>query len=377
MTAQATRQLSSSTVRLRIGAVCFGSAFVMLGGCAGRSAEPVQVQAPRTLVQHAGGVRVALLDDLAGDRTNRQAASRLELFLYGPAPDRTPLLRNPQGMDYRNGVLYVCDQGLPDVVAFDLVGGGIRRLTPYEARPSCPVDVAVLDDGTVMVADATQGAVVAYDDGGKLLAELKPHDAADFRPSGLGRSGDQVIVCDARSGMAYSLEPVDKSWKRLGRTGSEPARLSGPVDACDNDGEILVADGLRAEVVRLTAEGASSGILGARGRRPGQFVRPMQIAATARGDVFVTDSARQSLQLFDGAGEFLVEIPPADTASRDAIEWTLPFGVAVIDVVDLRDTLLARGWQPEWIPDEIVVVSDALGPRSLTFLGIYYATDGS
>lgn len=306
-------------------------------------------------------LEVTVLPSLSALRTSdNPAPSRrggLKEFLIGPeeSVSRMTLPRIPQGLAVRDDYLYVCDPGLPDIVAVNLTTGKMKRWTAATARPACPVDISMSDAGTAYVADTTLGALLVYDSSGSRFESFQPPRNANdppFRPASVVVAGDVVYVSDSRHQCVERFQPVDGTWLPP-LTASDRPFLAPVGLAVMPGGELLVADALAGVVHRLATDGSPLPALGSRGRGPGQFVRPLDVA-TLDGHIFVVDAARQSVQIFGGNGDYVLEI-----GNRDA--WSgfmLP--TAAVSCAKPADS---HSPVAHWL-----IVSDSLGPAPLTLL---------
>lgn len=76
-----------------------------------------------------------------------------------------------------------------------------------------------------------------------------------------------------------------------------------PVDACQVNNHIYVADYGLGRITIIDKAGQFVGSFGRRGQGPGEFSRVGQIAGSASGEIFIVDSAR--IQSFSSDGRFL------------------------------------------------------------------------
>jgi DNA-binding beta-propeller fold protein YncE len=88
-------------------------------------------------------------------------------------------------------------------------------------------------------------------------------------------------------------------------------------------GEIYISDGyINSRVAKADKNGTWLKSWGDRGKEPGQFNTPHNIATDAQGNVYVADRGNGRIQVFDGDGKFLrmikIDIPVKDDA-RPAI----------------------------------------------------------
>lgn len=350
-----------------------------LAGCAPMEADIARLAEPVIYPLDPVGAELVTLGDLLTGQPAQSKSSWLERFLYGPPTRARSLLRNPQGMAYHDGQLYVCDQGLPDVVSIDLSSGQIRRWIRLEDRPACPVDVTVDLKNTVYVADTTQRAVLVYEPSGRLVSKLRPDGAGedDFRPSAVLVSNDLLYIGDTRKPRIHRYDLSRGRWLDPLAPPEDAYPLGAPTGlALTSEGTLLIADALQAVVHRVGADGEWLAPLGARGRGAGQFVRPQQVTATVGGLVIVSDAAKQTLQVFDEQGRFLLEIPQ-DEAQRDPHGFTLPSGLTSISGADAAPVLLRIGWEERPPPETLIIASDALGVPSLRLFGVRLRPGGN
>jgi DNA-binding beta-propeller fold protein YncE len=116
---------------------------------------------------------------------------------------------------------------------------------------------------------------------------------------------DQVIVYDA---------DTLKLLRRIG-TGGKNHFLTTPGDfgapqgvAVDQDGNVYVTDTLNNRVEIFDADGNFISLFGKNGDGPGFFARPKGIAIDADGHVWVADEVQDRLQVFNREGQLLTYI---------------------------------------------------------------------
>lgn len=353
--------------RLRLWVVVSPVCFAAAPGCATSAApraEPVQTI---EFLSADRSIRITAWSGLPRGEAPPVQRHWLESFLYGPSDTGAiPLLRHPQGLAAA-GNLLVCDQGWPDVLAVDPVAGTAQRWTAARQRPACPIDIALDAAGRAYVADSTLGKVLVYDTQGRLAEELAIADTSveRSRPSAVLLHRDVLYVADAYRRSVWRYHVAERRWlEDLPAPAPEPFGMPTGL-AITADGTLLVVDTLRAVVHRFEGSEAAAGVIGARGRAPGQFVRPLRAACTPSGLILVTDAARQSVQVFDERGAFVLEI----AAERGWPGFTLPFGVAVVAEANLR---LLDGQGESATPGgaEWIVVTDTLSAASLTLLRV-------
>jgi DNA-binding beta-propeller fold protein YncE len=104
-----------------------------------------------------------------------------------------------------------------------------------------------------------------------------------------------------------------------------PGRLEGPIGVALLDGEVFVTDSQRHRIVVYDRNGGFLRAFGRRGAQPGQLDRPMHLTARS-GRVYVAEYLNDRIQVFSPQGESLATIggPGAGPGELDA-----PGGVAV------------------------------------------------
>ncbi len=299
------------------------------------------------------------------------ATPALDLFLYGPNDYGKTILRNPQGMAIHDSMLYVCDQGYPDVIAIDLATGKSLRRLDIDHRPRCPVDVTVDASGDLLVADTTLRKILIYTANGRLVQQTSPPDRAvtAFRPAALCRVDRTLYVCNLAGPSIERFDLEAGQW--LAPWDPPHGRLVAPagIDA-DVSGVLHVADAIGGRIERVNAQGQWLEPIGAPGRRAGELVRPKQVLV-AGNLLLIADAGRKSLCIFQVSnGKFVTEIheqPP---------EWrglTLPAGLVSLEGKGADRSQAATGdtVTADLAANELpVVVSDALSADSLTLIGV-------
>jgi sugar lactone lactonase YvrE len=163
-----------------------------------------------------------------------------------------------------NGRVYASDAF--QVFTFDTDGRFIsQRGRPGRDREALdhPNGLALAADGTLYVADSNHNRIVAYDPKGRILWELGriakgPADQAarDFGlPRGLAVMGDgSILVADALDSRLVRVSRDGKVVAVYGESGSEPGQLSAPNAVAVSGDLIAVADrgNGRVQLLRLT-----------------------------------------------------------------------------------------------------------------------------
>jgi DNA-binding beta-propeller fold protein YncE len=213
------------------------------------------------------------------------------------------------------GQVYVADQKVGAVFIFNtethdaqLIRNGI------EAHFGWINGLAIDDDDRLFVSDGKMHRVLIFNS--KREVENQITDGL-VDPVGLAldttnrflyvvdTQQDQVIVYDADS---------LKLLRRIG-TGGKNHFLTTPGDfgapqgvAVDNEGNVYVTDTLNNRVEIFDADGNFVSLFGKHGDGPGYLARPKGIAVDADGHIWVADEMQDRLQVFNREGQLLTYI---------------------------------------------------------------------
>jgi len=247
------------------------------------------------------------MDRLAGGQTETEKdnAKPLPFQLIGPSGI---------AIDSK-GLIYVGDQKVGAVFIFDQKTHETQMIkNGVEAHFGWINGLAIDDDDRLFVADGkmrrvmvfspkhelegqiTEGLVdpcgIAIDTENRLLYVVDTHQ-------------DQVIVYDA---------DTQKLLRRIG-TGGKNHFLTTPGDfgapqgvALDKDGNVYVTDTLNDRVEIFDGDGNFISTFGKNGDGPGYFSRPKGIAVDSDGHIWVADSMQDRLQVFNRDGRLLAFI---------------------------------------------------------------------
>ena len=153
---------------------------------------------------------------------------------------------------------------------------------------------------------------------------------------------DNIWVIDKGSDMIIRFNPQGRVTMVFGRkqeasdeeTGplkhpvppkaAEDGRFRQPTDvAFDPQGDIFISDGyINSRIAKADKNGNWIKSWGDRGNKPGEFNTPHNLAADAKGNLYVADRGNGRIQVFDSDGKFLriMKIDaPVDDSARPAI----------------------------------------------------------
>lgn len=213
------------------------------------------------------------------------------------------------------GLVYVADQRVGAVFIFNTETQDTQMIrNGYEAKFGWINGLAIDDDDRLFVSDGKMHRVLIFN--AKREVENQITEGLED-PVGLAidttnrflyvvdTQQDQVIVYDADS-----LKPL----RRIG-TGGKNHFLTTPGDfgapqgvALDSDGNVYVTDTMNNRVEIFDADGNFISEFGKNGDGPGYFARPKGIAVDSDGHIWVADQVQDRLQVFNREGQLLTYI---------------------------------------------------------------------
>jgi len=229
-------------------------------------------------------------------------------------------LMNPYGIAIdSHGLVYVADQRVGAVFVFNTDTRDVQLIrNGYEASFRLINGVAVDDDDRVFVSDGQLHRVLVFNT--KYAGEKATYEVANVIEEGLkdpvglaidtenrllyvvDTQQDQVLVYDADS---------LKLLRRIG-TGGKNHYLTTPGDfalpsgvAVDKEGNVYVTDTFNNRVEIFDAEGQFVSFFGKHGDGPGYFARPKGIAVDGDGHIWVVYEYQDRVQVFNREGQLL------------------------------------------------------------------------
>ncbi len=244
------------------------------------------------------------MDRLAGSKT--QSEQQLDIPYQ--------LLR-PFGLAVDSkGKIYVADQSVGAVFVFNAENTDVQLIrNKHEASFGLIYGLAIDDNDRLFVTDIKMRHVA--------VINSKHQEEASFGADVLGRPGGVAI--DTENRFVYVVDTENdvvavfdadtfKLLRRIGTPGkkhtlTEPGTFSLPsCVAVDKDGNVYVTDTFNNRVEIFDADGNFINTFGKNGDGPGYFERPKGIAVDADGHIWVVDGAQDRVQVFDTNGRLLI-----------------------------------------------------------------------
>lgn len=244
---------------------------------------------------------------------NEQSAAKSALsFLTGETEKEG--LNTPNGIASNGkGKVYITDKFRGGVVVFDFnakdvyICGGDILMGAFKL----PWGIDLDNDGNIYVGDTAQSTITVLSPQEQLLRTIKFKDLKGLSIFRIDKKRNRIIIPDPR-GHKIIISNLDgtviKTIQNFKNKGVED-RFNFPLaTAVTSKGNILVADGFNARIVRFTPEGEFISAWGTRGATPGTIDLMHSFAVDSDDHVYVVDSRSNQLNIFSETGEALLAI---------------------------------------------------------------------
>lgn len=246
-------------------------------------------------------------------------------------------LAKPYAIAVHKGRIFVSDSAERFVKVFDWAQGRFFRVGEEEpGRLLKPLGLDVDQNGTLYVADATLRSILVYDRDGKYLRKIGGEKMFDRLSSvTVDQKGSRLYVVDiggvqSENHRVRVFDPVSgKHLFDFGRRGKEPGEFNLPRDiAIGKEGQLYVVDGGNFRVQVFDSDGKYRNAFGTVGRQTGTFARPKEVATDRDGNVYVADAAFGNFQIFSSDGDMLMFVGNRSEVDGPA-KYMLPSGIFV------------------------------------------------
>jgi DNA-binding beta-propeller fold protein YncE len=261
---------------------------------------------PDAFTPTKGKKKQSWMDRLAGAQPEQSVNIKIPYQLirpYGIAVDSV-------------GRIYTADEGVDAIFIFNAETKAVELIrNDHEARFGLINGLAVDDNDRLFVSDGKLRQILVFSSKHQQEAAFGADVLA--RPGGIAidrenrflyvvdTENDQVIVFDADSFKV--LRRIGVSGKKHSLTA--PGTFSLPTNvAVDNEGNVYVTDTLNNRVEIFDADGNFISMFGKHGDGPGYFARPKGIAIDCDGHIWVVDTYQDRVQVFDREGRLLIYI---------------------------------------------------------------------
>ena len=213
------------------------------------------------------------------------------------------------------GMVYVADQRVGAVFIFNMATRDCQLIrNGVEAKFGWINGVAIDDDDRLFVSDGKMHRVLIFNAKHELDNQIS-EGLVDPVGLAIDTSNRFLYVVDTQQDqvIVYDADTL-KLLRRIG-TGGKNHFLTTPGDfgapqgvAVDQDGNVYVTDTMNNRVEIFDADGNFLSTFGKAGDGPGYFARPKGIAVDGDGHIWVADEMQDRLQVFNREGQLLTYV---------------------------------------------------------------------
>ncbi len=270
--------------------------------------------------------RIKFLDYFAGQPTQRGPAVKRSSWmdrLAGAEPQdqngySTKLryqLWTPYGLAVDSkGKVYVADARVGAIFIFNAEDKTDVQLIKNgsAAHFGAIIGLAIDDDDRLFVSDSQLHHVLVFSPDHKVEASI---DEGMVEPAGLAIDTENRFLYVADTALDQILVYDADTFKLLRKMGTSghhhelttPGDFAKPTNvAVDHEGNLYVSDTLNDRVEVFDPDGGFIRAFGKNGDGPGHFARPKGIAIDSDGHVWVADAMENRVQVFDQQGRLLI-----------------------------------------------------------------------
>ena len=244
------------------------------------------------------------MDRMAGGETQQQQMADKPLFAlwtpYGLAEDS-------------KGNLYVADGKVGAIFVFNTETKELQMIKHgLQARFGDIIGLAIDDSDRLFVSDTKMHRILVFDKNHKVEGTIA-QGLVD--PGGMAVDNENrfLYVADAALDLVLVYD-ADKLTllRKIGTPGKnhtlvDPGQFAVPTNvALDSDGNLYVSDTYNNRIEVFDADGNFIRQFGKAGDRPGTFMRPKGIAVDVDGHVWVADAVQDRVQCFTPEGDLLI-----------------------------------------------------------------------
>ena len=212
------------------------------------------------------------------------------------------------------GKIYIADEKVLAVFIYNPEDGKVEMIkNGQHARFKLITGLTLDDADTLFVSDSMLNHVLVFDKQHKVQASISQGMKS---PAGLAVDNENrflyVADSDLDQVLVYDADPPYNLLRTIGKPGTKheattPGDFSRPTNvAVDKDGNLYVSDTFNDRVEIFDADGAFVRTFGKAGDGPGYFARPKGIAIDADGHVWVADAVQDRVQVFTPEGQLLI-----------------------------------------------------------------------
>jgi DNA-binding beta-propeller fold protein YncE len=210
--------------------------------------------------------------------------------------------------------LYVADHKVGAIFIFNTETKEVEFIKHGEQAKFAMITGLAMDDSDrLFVSDSEARRVLVFNKEHRIEGAIA---AGMSSPAGIAVDNENryLYVCDTELDqvLVFDADPPYRMIRALGTAGkkhtlTEPGQFAYPTNvAVDADGNVFVSDTFNDRVEIFDADGNFVRTFGKAGDGPGYFARPKGIAVDADGHVWVADSVMDRVQVFTQEGRLLL-----------------------------------------------------------------------
>lgn len=262
----------------------------------------------------------------------------------------TEALNKPMDVAQIGEYIYVTDTNNKRVQVFDLSGTPAFKFGSEGDKPGqfkFPYGICGDSRGNVYVADLYNGCISVHDSKGKFIkyfAEKSPGEKVINSPGGLRIYNNKLYVTDIRLNNIMVFDLNGKKLAEVGKMGLNPGEFRAPnAIAVDSDGNMFVSDSGNQRVQVFDKNGKFVRIINGTpdGKGASVFVNPRGIGIDSKGRVYVISNLTHVIFCFDKDGKQQFSLG----GYGDGVDkFTLPNGLYINenDEIFVTDTVNQR-----------------------------------
>jgi sugar lactone lactonase YvrE len=271
--------------------------------------------------------RIKYLSYFSGEKRQLKAAPKKSAWMdklagvaVGEASPSDKLfyqLIRPYGIgEDSKGRIYVADEKVLAVFIFNPDTGEVELIkNGTNARFRLITGLALDDTDNLFVSDSELRHVLVFDKQHRVQASISQGMSS---PAGLAVDNENrfLYVCDTDLDqvLVYDADPPYNLLRTIGKRDGKhelttPGDFSRPTNAAvDEDGNVYVSDTFNDRVEIFDADGNFVREFGKPGDGPGYFTRPKGLAVDRDGHIWVADAMQDRVQVFTPEGKLLIWI---------------------------------------------------------------------
>ena len=316
--------------RASIMATALATALLTLAGCTDTADQAKPAEEPTDLVwplppeqpriKYVRSIRSS--SDIGATATRSLASS-----LLGEKEQAGTRMEKPYAVTADNsGRIFVGETATGTVQVFDVEN---RKFEIWgQSGPGSlklPLGIASDSQGRIYVTDGKQKRLVVFDRTGEFMMAMGGKDQLE-RPVGVAvdEARGRIYVVDSHIHAIVVFDMAGNRVSQIGKRGKEPGQFNFPTNiALDKDGKLYVVDGMNFRVQILRPDGSPVAAFGQHADLPGNFARPKGIGVDPDGHIYVVDAAFNNFQVFNNQGALLLIV---GATGRGPGQFYLPAG---------------------------------------------------